>query len=142
MEILIKRSPNRRLYDTGRSAYITLDELALDLSAGKRVRVEDSKTGEDLTQRVLLQALLTDGQAHKLRCLPKDFLYTLLQLEDPPTLTLFGHYVKTTLSTFATAQNVLQQQIDFVKQSMKPVGASELIAGLSSLLSRGGKGDA
>ena len=55
MEILIKRYPNRRLYDTGRSAYITLDELALDLSAGKRVRVEDSKTGEDLTQRVLLQ---------------------------------------------------------------------------------------
>lgn len=143
MEILVKRYPNRRLYDTGRSAYITLDELAVDLGAGKRVRVEDSKTGEDITQRVLLQALLTDGQAHKLRCLPQDFLFTLLQLDDPSMLTLFGHYVRTTLSTFSTAQNILQQQLDFVKHNIKPTGAAELLSGLTSLLtSRGGKDEA
>ena len=130
--ILVKRYPNRRLYDTGRSAYITLDELASDLSAGRKVRVEDSKSGEDLTKRVLLQALLTDQQQHKLHCLPSDFLFTLLQLEDATMLTLFGHYVRTTLSSFSVAQSAMQQNLELFKRlTPNPV---ELVSQLGVLL--------
>ena len=133
--ILIKRYPNRRLYDTGRSAYITLDELAIDLSSGRRVRVEESKTGRDITKRVLMQALLTDQQARKLSCLPTDFLFTLLQLEDPTMLALFGHYVRSTLSTFSTAQKVTQHNVELMKK-LTP-NPSQLLSNLNALLHRG-----
>jgi polyhydroxyalkanoate synthesis repressor PhaR len=133
--ILIKRYPNRRLYDTGRSAYITLDELAIDLSSGRRVRVEESKTGRDITKRVLVQALLTDQQARKLSCLPSDFLFTLLQLEDPTMLALFGHYVRSTLSTFSTAQKVTQHNVELMKK-LTP-NPTQLLSNLNALLRRG-----
>ena len=130
--ILIKRYSNRRLYDTGKSAYITLDELAADLSEGRRVRVQDNKTGEDITRRVLLQALLTEGQQHKLNCLPQDFLFTLLRLEDQTTLTMFSHYVRATLSSFSMAQSAMQQNLELVKRwAPQPL---ELINQLSALL--------
>ena len=130
--ILIKRYPNRRLYDTGRSAYITLDDLAADLSEGRRVRVRENKTGEDITKRVLLQALLTDGQRHKLDCLPQDFLFTLLSLEDKTALSLFGHYVRATLSSYAMTSNAMQQNLELVKRwAPQP---AELISALSGLI--------
>jgi len=57
--ILIKRYPNRRLYDTQKSAYITLDDLANQFQQHPhRIKVVDSKSGEDLTRRVLIQVLL------------------------------------------------------------------------------------
>ena len=110
--LLIKRYPNRRLYDTGRSSYITLDELAETLSQGTRVQVIDSKSGEDLTQRVMVQAILTDRHVHKLSCLPIDFLHMVLQLEDPTMRSLFNHYVRVTLSSFSIAQGAMQQNLD------------------------------
>jgi polyhydroxyalkanoate synthesis repressor PhaR len=129
---LIKRYPNRRLYDTGKSAYITLEDLAHDLSEGRRVRVQDNKTGQDITQKVMIQALLTDRHAHKLDCLPLEFLRTLIQLEDPSMRSLFGHYVRMTLSSFTVAQNAMQQNIDLFKK-LAP-GPSELLSGLTHLL--------
>ena len=56
--ITIKKYPNRRLYDTSRSAYINLEELAQLVQAGHDVQIVDSKTGEDLTKEVLLQVVL------------------------------------------------------------------------------------
>lgn len=130
--ILIKRYPNRRLYDTGKSSYVTLDELAEDLSAGRRIRVKDNKTGEDITRKVLIQALLTEGQQHKLNCLPQDFLFTLLQLEDQTTLSMFSHYIRATLSSFSVAQSAMSQNLELMRKwAPQP---TELIAQLSALL--------
>ena len=114
--LLIKRYPNRRLYDTGRSSYITLDELAETLSQGTKVQVIDSKTGEDLTQRIMVQAILSDRHAHKLSCLPIDFLHMVLQLEDPTMRSLFNHYVRVTLSSFSIAQGAMQQNLEILKR--------------------------
>lgn len=129
---LIKRYPNRRLYDTERSAYITLDDLADDLAQGAKVKVIDSKSKEDITQRVILQALLTDQHAHKLNCLPADFLQTVFQLEDPTLRALFNHYVRVTLSSFAIAQGAVQQNLDLVKKlAPRP---SDFLKGLTHIL--------
>lgn len=54
----IKRYPNRKLYDTDQSRYITLEEIANYLRSGGEVRVVDSRTGEDLTAVTLAQVLV------------------------------------------------------------------------------------
>ena len=129
---IIKRYPNRRLYDTGRSAYITLDDLAEDLAQGVKVQVIDSKTGEDLTQRVMIQAMLTDQHAHKLNCLPVDFLRTILQLEDPTMRSLFNHYVRVTLTSFSSAQDAMQQNIELLKR-LAP-SPTDILQGISGII--------
>lgn len=137
--ILIKRYPNRRLYDTGRSAYVTLDELAADLSTGRRIRVQDHQSKEDITRKVLMQALLTDGQQHKLNCIPQDFLFTLIQLEDQTTLSLFSQYVRATLSSFSLAQNAMTQNLELMKRWAPQ--SSEFLSQLSTFLKSKGPQD-
>ncbi len=56
--IVIKKYPNRRLYDTSRSAYLNLEDLAELVRSGHEVRIVDAKTDEDLTKEVLLQVVL------------------------------------------------------------------------------------
>jgi polyhydroxyalkanoate synthesis repressor PhaR len=126
--ILIKRYPNRRLYDTQSSRYITLEDLSVLLAEGREVQVVDSKDGQDLTRRVLVQVLLLDEQAHKLDCLPVDFLRTLIRLKDPSMMKLFEHYVGTTLQTFTIAQQAMQQNLELL-QKMAPA-PTELIGNL------------
>ncbi len=133
---LIKRYANRRLYDTGRSAYITLDDLASDVAAGHQVKIVDAKTGADLTRRTLVQVLLTEAQVSKLDFLPEEFLVTLIQLEDRSLMRLFAHYTRMTLSSFAVAQQAVHQNIELLK-SMAPAPA-DLLSTLSSLMGRRG----
>jgi polyhydroxyalkanoate synthesis repressor PhaR len=56
--MIVKKYANRRLYDTSRSAYINLEELAQLVRDGHEVTVQDARTGEDLTREVLLQVVL------------------------------------------------------------------------------------
>ncbi len=130
--ILIKRYRNRRLYDTGRSAYITLDDLAGDLASGRRVKVVDATSGEDLTRRTMVQVLLTDAHAFKLDFLPEDFLQTVIEIEDRSLMRLFGHYLGLTLSSFSVAQRAMKDNLDLMRR-MAP-GPSELLGGLGRLL--------
>lgn len=60
---LIKKYPNRRLYDTTASAYVTLAEIKQLVIASQPVKVVDAKTGEDLTRSILLQIILEEEAA-------------------------------------------------------------------------------
>lgn len=135
--VLIKRYANRRLYDTGRSRYITLDDLAEDLAQGAAVRVVDAASGADLTQRTLLQVLLTDRHVDKLDFLPEEFLRTLIQLEDRSLMRLFSHYLKTTLGSFALAQQTMQQNLELLR-TLAPQ-PNDLMAAFSGFVSGLGK---
>ena len=74
----IKRYPNRKLYDTEESRYITLEEIAAFLRDGGEVHVVDSKTGEDMTAVTLAQVLL--GEEKKNRpAVPIQRLIAILQ---------------------------------------------------------------
>lgn len=57
---VIKKYPNRRLYDTDTSTYITLSEVKALVMANEPVVVRDAKTGDDLTRSILLQILLEE----------------------------------------------------------------------------------
>ncbi len=60
---LIKKYPNRRLYDTSASIYITLAEIKQLVIQCEPVKVVDAKTGEDLTRSILLQIILEEEAA-------------------------------------------------------------------------------
>jgi polyhydroxyalkanoate synthesis repressor PhaR len=60
---VIKKYPNRRLYDTTTSSYVTLTEIKQLVMQGKTFVVRDAKTGEDLTRNLLLQIILEEESA-------------------------------------------------------------------------------
>lgn len=59
-EIVIKKYPNRRLYDTSSSAYITLEDVKRMVVERRKVKVVDAKTEEDLTRPTLMQIMLEE----------------------------------------------------------------------------------
>ena len=60
---IIKKYPNRRLYDTQTSSYVTLSELKKLVMTSEPLLVVDAKTGEDLTRSILLQIILEEESA-------------------------------------------------------------------------------
>jgi polyhydroxyalkanoate synthesis repressor PhaR len=76
--ILIKKYSNRKLYDSTRSRYITLEEIAGLIRGGNQVRVVDSASQEDLTTVTLAQIILEEEKKRK-NHLPVSFLHQLIQ---------------------------------------------------------------
>ena len=76
--ILIKRYANRKLYDQGRSRYVTLEELEELIRQGREIRVVDAVSGEDLTGQTLAQIILDTARGRR-SALPVAFLHQLIQ---------------------------------------------------------------
>jgi polyhydroxyalkanoate synthesis repressor PhaR len=104
--ILIKKYGNRRLYDTGDSRYVTLDELATKIRSGADLRVVDAQTGEDLTQATLTQIVLETGHAAKF--LPVQLLTQMIRLSDDALAEFFSRYVTGALEVYLQAKRGVQ----------------------------------
>jgi polyhydroxyalkanoate synthesis repressor PhaR len=104
--ILIKKYGNRRLYDTGDSRYVTLDELAAKIRSGAELRVVDAQTGEDLTQATLTQIVLETG--HAARFLPVQLLTQMIRLSDDALAEFFSRYVTGALDVYLQAKRSVQ----------------------------------
>lgn len=104
--ILIKKYGNRRLYDTGESTYVTLDELAAKIRGGADVRVLDAQTSEDLTQATLTQIVLETGNAAKF--LPVQLLTQMIRLSDDALAEFFSRYVTGALELYLQAKRGVQ----------------------------------
>jgi polyhydroxyalkanoate synthesis repressor PhaR len=76
--IVIKRYANRKLYDQGRSRYVTLEELEDLIRRGGEIRVVDAVSGEDLTGQTLAQIILDTARGRR-TALPTAFLHQLIQ---------------------------------------------------------------
>ena len=103
---LIKKYGNRRLYDTGESRYVTLDELAAKVRSGIDTRVVDAQTGEDLTQATLTQIVLETGHAAKF--LPVQLLTQMIRLSDDSLAEFFSRYVTSALDVYLQAKRGAQ----------------------------------
>ena len=75
---LIKRYSNRKLYDTERSCYVTLDEIAVMVRQGEEVSIIDNRTGEDLTTVTLAQIVFEEEKRDR-RMLPIQTLRMIIQ---------------------------------------------------------------
>ena len=76
--LLIKRYASRRLYNTESSDYVTLEDIAGFIRAGREVRIVDLKTGDDLTRQYLLQ-IIAEHEARGENVLPIDVLTDLVR---------------------------------------------------------------
>ena len=103
--MLVKKYNNRRLYDTDASRYVRLDEIAARIRAGADVRVEDAKTGADLTAPTLAQIIFEDQNAARL--LPPALLVQLIRMGEEPLADFLGRYVSWALDLYLQARNGL-----------------------------------
>ncbi len=126
-ETLIKRYANRRLYDTGRSSYITLEDLAERVREGERIKVLDARDETDLTRRILLQVLLLEGPSIT-DLLPLDFLYLLVRVRDPAMTELFLRYLRMSMEAFQFARSQMEDNLRRFRQQSSL--ATQWMAGL------------
>ncbi len=76
--LTIKRYPNRKLYDTEKKQYVTLDGIAVLIRKGEDVQVVDHSTGEDLTA-VTLSQIIFEQEKKQSGCVPRNILAGLIQ---------------------------------------------------------------
>ena len=110
--IVIKKYANRRLYNTGSSSYVTLEDLAELVKAGDDFVVYDAKTGEDITRPVLTQIIFeaensTTGQ----NLLPIQFLRQLIRLYGDQMQSFVPSYLEMSLEGFARQQERMREQM-------------------------------
>ncbi len=118
---VIKKYANRRLYDTGRSSYVTLEDLCEMVKEGHDFVVYDAKSGEDLTRQVLTQIIVDQESSGGQNLLPVGFLKQLIGFYGDNIGTLVPNYLEHTLQTFAKNQEELRQQINKSIEGMFPV---------------------
>lgn len=124
--VVIKKYGNRRLYDTGDSRYVTLDELAAKIRSGIDVRVVGAETGEDLTQATLTQIVLETGNAAKF--LPVQLLTQMIRLSDDALAEFFSRYVTGALDLYLQAKRGVQSLAAYNPLTQIPVAATDAIA--------------
>jgi polyhydroxyalkanoate synthesis repressor PhaR len=106
---LIKKYPNRRLYDTRTSSYITLADVKELVLRHEQFQVVDAKTGEDLTRSILLQIILEE-EAGGMPMFTSDLLAQLIRFYGNAMQGMVGSYLEKNMQTFVQVQNQLQEQ--------------------------------
>ncbi|MBM3114510.1 polyhydroxyalkanoate synthesis repressor PhaR [Jeongeupia naejangsanensis] len=117
---VIKKYPNRRLYDTATSSYITLvdvKQLVLDCID---IQVVDAKSGEDITRSVLLQIIM-DEEAGGMPLFSYDVLTQIIRFYGNAMQGLMGNYLEKNLQLFAEMQHRLQDQASTAMSGDNPM---------------------
>jgi len=106
---IIKKYPNRRLYDTETSSYITLSDVRKLVLDHVDFRVEDAKTHEDLTRSILLQIIL-EQEAAGAPMFTSDVLSQIIRFYGNAMQGMMGSYLEKNIQTFIEIQKRLQDQ--------------------------------
>jgi polyhydroxyalkanoate synthesis repressor PhaR len=109
--VVIKKYANRRLYDTGRSSYVTLDDLAQMIKDGYEFNVYDAKTGEDLTRGVLTQIIVEQEGKGAGNLLPINFLRQLIGFYGDNMSPMVPNYLEQTFAVFTKQQEQMREQM-------------------------------
>jgi polyhydroxyalkanoate synthesis repressor PhaR len=109
--IKIKKYANRRLYNTGTSSYVTLEDLAVMVKAGEDFQVEDAKTGEDITRSVLAQIIFEQENKEGQNLLPINFLRQLIRFYGDSMQMLVPRFLEQSLESLTREQEKFRQQL-------------------------------
>lgn len=124
--IVVKKYANRRLYDTGRSSYVTLEDLAEMIREGQEFVVQDAKTGEDLTQSVLTQ-IIVEQESKGPNMLPASFLKQIIQFYGDGMQAFLPTYLDQAMKNFVQSQDELRENMQKSFGNMMPMGSMESI---------------
>jgi polyhydroxyalkanoate synthesis repressor PhaR len=106
---VIKKYPNRRLYDTANSGYITLADVKQMVLEHNQFQVIDAKSGDDLTRSILLQIILEEESAG-LPMFSSEMLAQMIRFYGNALQGIMGNYMEQNVKAFLTIQNKLQEQ--------------------------------
>lgn len=106
---LIKKYPNRRLYDTQTSAYITLVDVKQLVLANETLQIVDAKSGEDITRSVLLQIILEE-EAGSMPMFSANALAQIIRFYGSAMQGVMGNYLEKNIQAFIDIQERMAEQ--------------------------------
>jgi polyhydroxyalkanoate synthesis repressor PhaR len=118
---LIKKYPNRRLYDTRTSSYVTLADIKELVINNEEFMVTDTKTSKDLTRSILLQIILEE-EAGKLPIFTETMLSQIIRIYGNSMQSMMGTYLEKNLQIFTETQN------NFKEYSKKTTDANPFVS--------------
>ncbi|MCG7921574.1 MAG: polyhydroxyalkanoate synthesis repressor PhaR [Candidatus Thiodiazotropha lotti] len=107
---LIKKYPNRRLYDTEQSKYITLSQLRQLIVGGELIKVIDSTTEDDITRTILLQIIL-ESESGGNPLFTANMLSQIIRFYGGTLQGIFGNYLEQSLGMFTTQQEQIRKNM-------------------------------
>ena len=122
--IVIKKYANRRLYNTGTSTYVTLEDLAVMVKDEEDFIVIDAKSGEDITRSVLTQ-IIFEQEAKGQNLLPVAFLRNLIQFYGDSVQSIVPSYLEHSMDSFREQRETFQEQLG---KGFDPSNAMDMMA--------------
>ncbi|MDI7261287.1 MAG: polyhydroxyalkanoate synthesis regulator DNA-binding domain-containing protein [Thermodesulfobacteriota bacterium] len=108
-KILLKKYANRRLYDTEKSTYVTLNQVADMIKQGRRIEAIDAKTKEDVTAFILHQIILEEARL-KNGLLPVSLLHLIIQYGETVLREFFEKYLQQTIENYLVYKTTFDEQ--------------------------------
>ncbi len=127
MRILRKYS-NRRLYDTSRSCYVTLEDVKELVLSGEAFQVQDSKTGQDLTRNILLQIISEQEAEGHGTLLTNQVLQQLIRFYGDPMQGMLSQYLEQSISAFLDHQDRMRDQMKSMMGAANPLNMMSRMA--------------
>ncbi len=124
--VVIKKYANRRLYNTGTSAYVTLEDLAEMVRKGEDFTVNDAKSGDDITHSVLTQIIFEQEAKTGNTLLPVSFLRQLISFYGDQMQMVVPSYLEHSMSALT------DQQEQFKDQMSKSMDANPMMANMKA----------
>jgi len=107
---IIKKYPNRRLYDTEISSYITIEDVRQLIVDGEDFEVRDAKSGNDITRSVLLQ-IISEQESDGEPVLSTQLLSQIIRFYGDSMQGFMGNYLERSMQTFLDQQQQFRQQM-------------------------------
>jgi polyhydroxyalkanoate synthesis repressor PhaR len=109
--VIIKKYANRRLYNTGTSTYVTLEDLAAMVKKGEDFVVYDAKSGEEITRSVLTQIIFEQENKEGQNLLPIAFLRQLIRFYGDSMQMLVPRYLEVSIDSLTKEQEKFRSQM-------------------------------
>lgn len=116
--VVIRKYPNRRLYDTSAGRYVNLEDVAALIRQGADVQVVDARTGEDLTRVILTQIIVEDAKGQPTG-LPLELLRQLIMATDRAGQEFMMWYLKSAFDAYQKVQETVQSRLTSPFQMMR-----------------------
>ncbi|WP_343069996.1 polyhydroxyalkanoate synthesis repressor PhaR [Jannaschia sp. Os4] len=124
-ELLIKRYASRRLYNTETSDYVTLDDIAAFIRAGRDVRIVDLKSGDDLTRSYLLQ-IISEHESRGESVLPLGVLTDLVRSYTGAAQSVVPEFLQASFEMLRSGQSKMMENLTAINPMAQMPGVKAM----------------
>lgn len=125
---IVKKYPNRRLYDTAISRYITLEDIRRLVIDGVDFKVEDKRTKDDITRSILLQ-VIAEREENGTPIFTNETLQFIIRFYDDPMQTSITRYLELSMKLFSEQHQQFTDQLrNMLGQAQQPLQALKELA--------------